>query len=1014
MARTFGAHGDCYDLTLLALIKDIKLMPHSTRSRFLAAMLLMMSSLITPSLRAQDDLADPKVKKADEQTSPPKVDLAKPMPTGLLIESGIGSFNPQAKPTDLTKPVQISLQPATPVAKLLVEQLAAQESAAAAEAATIRQLQSNGQAEQNKHPIAEHQRKLKNLLSTAFDLKLQLEELQVKELQTRLSRLERQISQRKELRENIINRRADELIEGDAIMWPSRSATRQRVAEQLAHKDDVIVVDLYSGSKVLIEISKNPQHAKLVQTLNALPQVQVNFREVQTDDPRAIVSARVTDSSQRCLRESQQTQKESTLRASINAAIEAAGIKTVRWEEAASVIESSRPVLREQELMPGAGNGPAVRPRTDSGVELGTQSVNAPLPTPEELKAKLKPFAESVTAAMQCVRELEPAFFKDRSNLKEMQQAMQELDQARAAWKPLLNEAEAVFEELNTEYGLAEIIAKGRETQAAALMDKLGRGEATEAEVRAAITAHRTSPRTKASLEARIEKYQTALSDFGILAIREDDKLPPISFKRTGPQPSYHPAFARAWLDTALQTKVEFVSLAGLGLPFKAAVRLKESHDDLQAGDLIVTFSGEFFETLDQAVTSSNAAKKRSSPDIATSVVLRGGLSGRRENVHLDLGVNEDCMTPTAPSALYLFDVQVLRGEGIESERIAGTCVGPDGLIVIAIAPSRLAPNTSIQNRFGRDWPIQIVGTDEARGLTLLKLGGPLRRWSKCCTELPKLNEQMRCFGGGNHSDGVVSGNGLAYPEPLKGDDAFHIKSRKSGISIDFGESVVTEDNELQGLIVGPPYISAAMKNSSNTAIVIPAVHVQKLIDDYRDKQLAERTDQPQLPNAAAKTSSADSFLPASTASDRLLGASATLKQDPKAELLAKLEGRWELRQRAHDSKNEPAPEVTRAFAEIRGSLMEVWTETDNKRDNAHTILLKLGEPGPPQQIDLIRGPNDGKERDVLPGLIEVAADKVRICFDPTSDPTRPEVIAVGKRADIWELKRIAKPAPKT
>ncbi len=111
--------------------------------------------------------------------------------------------------------------PDTPAAKQLVEQLAAQESAAAAEAATIRQLQANGQAESNQQPIAEHQRKLKNLLSTAFDLKLQWEELQVQELQSRLSRLERQIGQRKELREKIINRRAGELIEGDALRWDS-------------------------------------------------------------------------------------------------------------------------------------------------------------------------------------------------------------------------------------------------------------------------------------------------------------------------------------------------------------------------------------------------------------------------------------------------------------------------------------------------------------------------------------------------------------------------------------------------------------------------------------------------------------------------------------------------------------------------------------------------------------------------------------------------------------------------
>ncbi len=121
---------------------------------------------------------------------------------------------------------EVRALPDTPAAKQLVEQLGAQESAAVAEAATIRQLQSNGQAEQNKQQIAKHQRKLKNLLSTAFDLKLQREELQVQELQSRFSRLERQIGQRKELREKIIDRRAGELIEGDALKWsPTTPAT---------------------------------------------------------------------------------------------------------------------------------------------------------------------------------------------------------------------------------------------------------------------------------------------------------------------------------------------------------------------------------------------------------------------------------------------------------------------------------------------------------------------------------------------------------------------------------------------------------------------------------------------------------------------------------------------------------------------------------------------------------------------------------------------------------------------
>lgn len=55
--------------------------------------------------------------------SPPPVDLRKSPQVELLLKSGIGSFEPgpTTNVADWGKPVQISLQPATPLAKLLVE-----------------------------------------------------------------------------------------------------------------------------------------------------------------------------------------------------------------------------------------------------------------------------------------------------------------------------------------------------------------------------------------------------------------------------------------------------------------------------------------------------------------------------------------------------------------------------------------------------------------------------------------------------------------------------------------------------------------------------------------------------------------------------------------------------------------------------------------------------------------------------------------------------------------------------
>ena len=108
--------------------------------------------------------------------------------------------------------------PDTPAARNLVEQLRSHESAATDLATEIRQ-NANGQGDQNQPSIGVLKRKLQSALETAFDLKLQLEEIQVKELQSRLSQHQQQIGQRKALRAKIIARRASDLVEGNALKW---------------------------------------------------------------------------------------------------------------------------------------------------------------------------------------------------------------------------------------------------------------------------------------------------------------------------------------------------------------------------------------------------------------------------------------------------------------------------------------------------------------------------------------------------------------------------------------------------------------------------------------------------------------------------------------------------------------------------------------------------------------------------------------------------------------------------
>ncbi len=144
--------------------------------------------------------------------------------------------------------------------------------------------------------------------------------------------------------------------------------------------------------------------------------------------------------------------------------------------------------------------------------------------------------------------------------------------------------------------------------------------------------------------------------------------------------------------------------------------------------------------------------------------------------------------------------------------------------------------------------------------------------------------------------------------------------------------------------------------------------------------------------------------------------------------ILAKLQGAWDM----HMQEADPNPSGGKEEALIEGDLMTITITLDGKlvtipvqlkldgSPELHETLLdgkpvlvprpqKTAPAGSPRPIDLIHFPNDKQERQVLPGIIEFRNDSVRICLANSSKGERPEVFAVGKDADVWELRR--KPA---
>ncbi len=132
----------------------------------------------------------------------------------------------------------------------------------------------------------------------------------------------------------------------------------------------------------------------------------------------------------------------------------------------------------------------------------------------------------------------------------------------------------------------------------------------------------------------------------------------------------------------------------------------------------------------------------------------------------------------------------------------------------------------------------------------------------------------------------------------------------------------------------------------------------------------------------------------------------------PNSALLAKLQGAWEIKWSESDSPGEKAPADLRVEGVIEKNLLRIWVTSHGKRIEAPAYQLQLGQPGPPQQIDMIFDPNGGDQRMEVHGIIEIKDDFVQICVDNSSDSQRPEVFAVGQSAELWELRRPAQKSP--
>lgn len=113
----------------------------------------------------------------------------------------------------------------SPEARRVLEEIAKHESRSARQAEQIRRmLKLKPTGEPESATILEARRELEATLAKALELKTQVEQWRVRDLQARLSRMEQQIGQRKAQSAQIVKRRAFELIEGDETEWNAQAS----------------------------------------------------------------------------------------------------------------------------------------------------------------------------------------------------------------------------------------------------------------------------------------------------------------------------------------------------------------------------------------------------------------------------------------------------------------------------------------------------------------------------------------------------------------------------------------------------------------------------------------------------------------------------------------------------------------------------------------------------------------------------------------------------------------------
>jgi hypothetical protein len=711
-----------------------------------------------------------------------------------LPNSGIG----QEEPVSTTKTKITSPQPAkfgppdlrhSLSSRNLKEKLKVQEAAAAMEARRLRDAQNNQSGEESRE-------KLISLLSAAFDLKLELEETQVKELRAHLDLLDHQIGERRRLRDRIVSRRATDLVDGTALDWNNQpESVPGEVEVEPKQPKDVGPESPRPSPELRGALLKRVQRAVL--DLNSgmgnvdevLQAIEALF-EAMPGEP--IFHAAILE--------------------------EALAIATSQFD-AGKLSQADLTKIRKR-YESAREDRDRYRPASGTTQTEATQSrsVVAKLPSPQQIRAELEPFVRRIQEATERARGLEQKYVKGLTDPAPLTEALSQLAQARRDCHRKFKDVEGLLTQLSSNYEIAELLSKAATKRFEATKERYLAGNATDAEVTTAIESSRKAEQELISVKKTIETtYAIAFSGFEDAQIENDETLNWLSESSVPTRSEQNSDLAMVCLEAATQLKLEFVRFDELNLWFKAALRVRESGGTYKKGDLIVTLNQYQFDSPGQAV--DHLQKRNVSHDI--SIVLPGGLTGVRQRAHFSGTSLEEFLVPVTDfQATIQFEVPARTGKSETVSYINGVCIWPNGLVVLPI-DARMIPDDEPILAFGaKKGSARKVASDEQHGITLVKIDSPdqsLFHWVKCRRGRPAKGQRLTQ----NGKDVLVQDVGQKMTDLFEYEDAFVI----GAASLPKGTPLFAVDQELQGIVI----------HETSPVMGVPAIHIQKLLDQYRE-----------------------------------------------------------------------------------------------------------------------------------------------------------------------------------